>query len=587
MISSKQFKINYLIFIIAFITLNSFADTFYVRPYDTNGYGTETGTSYTNAYNGFAGIDWTAVNNNDTLYVCGTHNDELVVGSPGTSESSRLIIRGDYTGDKGYIYGDDSIIDGTWTQSGNLFKYEYGSSEPSQVYLNNKIGNYNSTPTALGEWHYSSPYIYVYTGGSSPDKAYDTISVSARDRGIYIKDKNYVYIYKMNVARVAEEAPGTIGDYWNTTGAICIRSSTYCKVGYSTIEESAYCVRTSLNSEYADITDNTINGMVRREDASSKIAFGIITTGNYTEIRRNNINGIVDYYDTASSCGSSFGIQSNCWDIPNYYSYGNRISNNRVLNVGLTGIIIRNNSNDGGNQDVNIWIYDNYVDNAQYKSGDTDGIALGDDSTNNNTRFTGVNIFRNYVEDFANCGIHIANNWGENVNVKFNVLKKCGTIVPCMGAIRVANGAKVYNNTIYQVTRRHGIRVTTDNFSDTDPCVIKNNIIQADMYNVSGYTAYAIWVDPSTSATGGYNCIYGLSGQINTSQQTYNFTNSDGIYDDPEIEDPTGETDWNLQSSSPCISAGTWAYGDNKDYESKAIIDVYSPPVGALEYYSD
>lgn len=47
--------------------------TFYVRPQRDAGYGTGNGTSYDNAWNGLAAVDWSAVSAGEPaqLWVCG------------------------------------------------------------------------------------------------------------------------------------------------------------------------------------------------------------------------------------------------------------------------------------------------------------------------------------------------------------------------------------------------------------------------------------------------------------------------------------------------------------------------------------
>jgi hypothetical protein len=80
----------------------------YVRP-SGGSYGTENGSSYANAWDGFDNVDWTAsgVQPGDTLYVCGTHTEQVTVGGSGIA-GHPITIRGDYSGDAGTIDGEDS-----------------------------------------------------------------------------------------------------------------------------------------------------------------------------------------------------------------------------------------------------------------------------------------------------------------------------------------------------------------------------------------------------------------------------------------------------------------------------------------------
>jgi hypothetical protein len=58
--------------------------SWYVRP-SGGSYGNEDGTSYDNAWDGFSNIVWASIQPGDTLYVAGTHNQEMTVGASGTA----------------------------------------------------------------------------------------------------------------------------------------------------------------------------------------------------------------------------------------------------------------------------------------------------------------------------------------------------------------------------------------------------------------------------------------------------------------------------------------------------------------------
>lgn len=56
--------------------------SWYVRP-SGGSYGTEDGTSYANAWDGFSNIVWASIQPGDTLWVAGSHDEKLVVGASG------------------------------------------------------------------------------------------------------------------------------------------------------------------------------------------------------------------------------------------------------------------------------------------------------------------------------------------------------------------------------------------------------------------------------------------------------------------------------------------------------------------------
>jgi parallel beta-helix repeat protein len=94
-----------IIIIFLFPSLAS-AEVFYIRPLGGS-YGSEDGSSYDNAWDGFNNIAWGsgvgAVGAGDTLYVCGTHNQKLTVGASGTDSGNMVTIRGDCPGDLALI----------------------------------------------------------------------------------------------------------------------------------------------------------------------------------------------------------------------------------------------------------------------------------------------------------------------------------------------------------------------------------------------------------------------------------------------------------------------------------------------------
>jgi PKD repeat protein len=117
-----------LLFILASILS---AVDYYVRPAGGN-YGLENGINYANAWDGLVNVKWGAggVQPGDTLWVCGLHVYNMTnTGNmasradidviSGTSESSRVIIRGDYPGDPGIVWGAYKISYGTWNYEGN------------------------------------------------------------------------------------------------------------------------------------------------------------------------------------------------------------------------------------------------------------------------------------------------------------------------------------------------------------------------------------------------------------------------------------------------------------------------------------
>jgi hypothetical protein len=83
--------------------------TWYVRP-SGGSYGSENGTSYANAWDGFTNINWASISADDTLYICGAHTTEvLTIGADGTL-INQLTVSGGCSGDAGSISNSNPPI---------------------------------------------------------------------------------------------------------------------------------------------------------------------------------------------------------------------------------------------------------------------------------------------------------------------------------------------------------------------------------------------------------------------------------------------------------------------------------------------
>jgi len=105
------------------------ATDWFVRPTGGN-YGSEDGSSYQNAWDGLKSVVWGTggVEAGDTLYICGLHLrrrtggsawEIITPGASGTGEDSRIIIRGDYPGDPGIVWGAGIMAHEPWVDEGD------------------------------------------------------------------------------------------------------------------------------------------------------------------------------------------------------------------------------------------------------------------------------------------------------------------------------------------------------------------------------------------------------------------------------------------------------------------------------------
>jgi hypothetical protein len=111
----------------------STAKTFYVRPSvdcpnngDGTAYACASQKGQTGAWNAFSNILWghddRRVGPGDTLYVCGTHDEQLVVGGNGFA-ASPIVIRGDHPGDPGRLRCPATPLNASWIRFPNTSIY--------------------------------------------------------------------------------------------------------------------------------------------------------------------------------------------------------------------------------------------------------------------------------------------------------------------------------------------------------------------------------------------------------------------------------------------------------------------------------
>lgn len=94
------------------------AKTYYVRPVSGE-YGSEDGTNYENAFDGFSDITWGSLGGGDTLFVAGTHSEQLDIQASGTNDTTRLNIYSCTTAN-GASTDDAGSIDGNGSDPGSL-----------------------------------------------------------------------------------------------------------------------------------------------------------------------------------------------------------------------------------------------------------------------------------------------------------------------------------------------------------------------------------------------------------------------------------------------------------------------------------
>lgn len=141
----------FIIFCICLLPALALGTDYYVRP-SGGSYGSENGTSYANAWDGFTNVNWTTVDSgNGTLWICGTHTEGLSVGQSG-EDGTPIIADGDCStqGGSDGIISANGVTNGVSVSSRSyvtIRNLEIGYGEDNIIYGDNSsylIVEYNT-----------------------------------------------------------------------------------------------------------------------------------------------------------------------------------------------------------------------------------------------------------------------------------------------------------------------------------------------------------------------------------------------------------------------------------------------------------
>ena len=440
----------------------------FVREDSTHG-GTNAGTSYANAWQGWGAIVWgvSGVKAGDTLYVCGTHARNMTdTGAHGGTSSLPVTIRGDYSGDPG------TILMSSWGRFNVAVAWT-------------TILNLTVATSVTGD-----VAIYVTADG-------------VRVTGCTVT--------------------GGLGGIYSAQGAITLFEVTGCTVSGTSDMGIRYMLTTeSSTSTGINFSDNLVHD-------TNGFGIDVRVTGNTSYINdvkiRNN-----EVYNTRQSSISFAGTMLGSPDIPSIYSSGLEIVGNYVHDCGRTAgdsgshgglhvtgsgeaLICANRvvacyATGAGIQTLrnrNAVICFNHIEGI--RSGTPTSLYIGGLPIDGNGIFfdngtRGGTAFGNYITDLittgypgSGCGITI---WDcTDVTYYGNVVENaaCGVFYGYSTETR----NRIYNNTFINCTLgayKHG------NSIPAGVTEIKNNIL----YNcATGFHSY----DANPMIDNDYNCIYG------------------------------------------------------------------------------
>jgi len=531
------------------------ARDWYVRPAGGS-YGLENGTSYANAWDGLMNVKWGAggVQPGDTLFICGVHilncQDKSSINlkgkitpQSGTSESTRVIIRGDYPGDPGIVWGAYRMNYENWVSEGN---------------------NVWSVNLAI------SQYPHWFFQDVTPDK----------------------WTVLRNVSSLAEcqSTPGShyCSDYWGGTAKLYVHCSDsgnptgrifFNRWGYRFVLD---------NKQYITFKNLTFYNFYRFFDhwqpythvrfEGCKLWYGE-TYGLY--ISDNFHYNEVLNCEIANAGNGIYNISSTN-NAPSNYRY----AGNTIYNIGTT--VINNDAHAIGIQGgANGIIEDNYC----YNTGDA--IAL---YAFTNQELKNTVIRRNIIRDTHTIG-GITNGYGISLMCDNDSLSdKSGNqiyqniVINCTVGIRVQyeDEVVVYNNVMESCNR--GFEATR-NYNGLGANVkLKNNIFSNNTYHINFRTGATDFVLDSN-----YNLFYPTSGtKFNYRGTDQSFSqwksnaksgcvfDSNSIEGNPVFVNP-GSGNFRLQASSPAIDKGIYV-GLSHDRQGTPIPQGFAPDIGAYEY---
>jgi len=424
------------------------AADWYVRPAGGVYGPPEDGSDYDHAWDGLLNVVWGegGVEAGDTLYVCGLHLYDAPVypGNTGcdinivtgTGEDTRIVIRGDYPGDPGIVWGGHiptyAVNDTGWEQQGapntNVYKLALiGSAAGDWVFRDVTPGDPDGVlldweydadvPTAIALvqanedssfWDSANAHLYVHVqGGGEP--APGTIVINKYGYDFKMADMSYITFYKLTFY-----APYRMFSY--STGSFTGTHITWegCTLLYG---EGGGIIQPGLNCHYMNVIDCEIgyagNGLYWTAGSSNLAASHYIIRGNY-------IHDIGCDARTAGGDGHAIGIQG---------GHDGLIEDNYCINTGMVILLYTY----GSQSLTDTIIRYNTVINP-HALGNQYGISL-QMSTDSIAVKTGIEIYANRI---INCdpGIRITQ-LRDEVKVYNNIMRDCGTSLYVAGEATV------------------------------------------------------------------------------------------------------------------------------------------------------
>ena len=362
----------------------SFAGNWYVRP-NGGSYGSENGTNWSNAYDGFSDISWGSVSCGDTIWIAGgTYTQDLVPAKNCTSGSQLYIRRArsdasECTGATGWSSGFDSTVE-MYRHSITFGSYNWITVSGRTISTGGNLGwliNFPSVSSGIGvEWPNGSNGSDIkleYMEIRGPNTSNTAYAFTNDGRGVDDTPFSSATRHTFSHMKIwAWESPFYLG-------GTAYHTSEYVEILYTKSNgvqhPNIYYIIGSSNGiiRYSKIHDNSASG--------TGVAFSDGGPWNNWQIYGNL------FYDNSSSSGAAINIQESA-------AAGMKIFNNTFINNGMNLYLSGGGSCGSGSENRN---------NLFYGTGGT--LSCG---TASNNVTTTTSAFINY----ASKDFHIVSNTG-------------------------------------------------------------------------------------------------------------------------------------------------------------------------------
>ena len=280
----------YLLILCLFLFNTAFATNYYV---DNNATGNNSGSSWTNAWQSFADINWSLIQPGDIIYISGgssskTYFETLNIGTHGEPGNNVLISKGIDPGHNG-----DVVIDGQDIRECGI---DFNSSDDYVTVRGFTIRNTTSSCILMvggvtgssGNYGWSNPIV-----GSRVE--YCKMHLTNR-RGVYAKGTTRLYFYRNVITTSSNTSAETDGFF---SQASSYNTWDGDSIIISNNNDGPHCDGIQINQDTSDIVKNCY---IEQDNSKSSNAQGIYATqcggnfiyyNNVVNLTQSNSNGIV------------------------------------------------------------------------------------------------------------------------------------------------------------------------------------------------------------------------------------------------------------------------------------------------------